>query len=304
MSRRKPSRLSLLRPEAGCLTALCRAVTLSSVSSIRPWYAAQAWKPRQALSRGPSPKIPRLNLPIDIDAKIVRFYGAGALLCLVVAANKMLSQSTCCDFRAILILAVPHITENPQAIASVMAGFLALCANVVGAVVTAAGLVAKKMLHDEHTGASSCSLSTSSFLTAGITAVIVLIARKPLTKHSTLRTVSQHNTLVIFAFVFHVRCDGSMFTSALSSWPSTLIGSIIVRILIVSIMHRFKLPIRVGIILNGANIFLSAFSSGVSDLFALATLAERARAKLLSMTGCFAHRAVIWALPLPVRCVS
>ena len=71
----------------------------------------------------------------------------------------------------------------------------------------------------------------------------------------------------------------------------------VVGILIVSIMHRFKLPIQVGIILNGANVFLSVFSGGVSDLFALATLAERARARLLSMTGSFAHRAVIWAVP-------
>jgi len=38
-----------------------------------------------------------------------------------------------------------------------------------------------------------------------------------------------------------------------------------------------------------------AFWSRVSDLFALAALTERARAELLSMTGCFAHRAVLCA---------
>jgi hypothetical protein len=63
----------------------------------------------------------------------------------------------------------------------------------------------------------------------------------------------------------------------------------VVGILIVSIMDT----LRIGIILDCANVSLSAFSSRVSDLFALATLAVRARARLLSMTGCFAHRAVI-----------
>ena len=50
-----------------------------------------------------------------------------------------------------------------------------------------------------------------------ITAVIVLIrvASKPLTKHSILRIVSQHNTLVIFAFFFRVHGDGSVFTSGI-----------------------------------------------------------------------------------------
>jgi hypothetical protein len=53
-----------------------------------------------------------------------------------------------------------------------------------------------------------------------ITAVGVLIASKPLTKHSILRIVSQHNTLVVSSssaslFVFHVHCDGSMFTSGI-----------------------------------------------------------------------------------------
>jgi hypothetical protein len=63
----------------------------------------------------------------------------------------------------------------------------------------------------------------------------------------------------------------------------------VVGILIVSIMDT----LRIGIILDCANVSLSAFSSRVSNFFALATLAERARARLLSMTGCFAHRAVI-----------
>jgi hypothetical protein len=63
----------------------------------------------------------------------------------------------------------------------------------------------------------------------------------------------------------------------------------VVGILIVSIMDT----LRNGIILNCANVSLSALLSRVSVLFALAALAERARARLLSMTGCFAHRAVI-----------
>ena len=63
----------------------------------------------------------------------------------------------------------------------------------------------------------------------------------------------------------------------------------VVGILIVSIMDT----LRIGVILNGANVSLSAFLSRVSNFFALATLAERARATLLSMTGRFAHRAVI-----------
>jgi hypothetical protein len=62
-----------------------------------------------------------------------------------------------------------------------------------------------------------------------------------------------------------------------------------VGILIVSIMDT----LRIGINLDCADVSLSAFSSRVSDLFALATLAERARAKLLSMTGCFAQRAIL-----------
>ena len=63
----------------------------------------------------------------------------------------------------------------------------------------------------------------------------------------------------------------------------------VVGILIVSIMDT----LRIGIILDCANVSLSAFSSRVSNFFALATLAERARATFLSMTGRFAHRAVI-----------
>ena len=66
----------------------------------------------------------------------------------------------------------------------------------------------------------------------------------------------------------------------------------VVGILIVSIMDT----LRIGIILDCANVSLSAFSSRVSNFFALAILAERARARLLSMTGCFAHRAVICAV--------
>ncbi len=65
----------------------------------------------------------------------------------------------------------------------------------------------------------------------------------------------------------------------------------VVGILIVSIMYG--LPI--GNILDGANVFQMAFSSRVSNFFALATLTEWARARLLSMTGCFTHRAVFWA---------
>ena len=62
-----------------------------------------------------------------------------------------------------------------------------------------------------------------------------------------------------------------------------------VGILIVSIIYISLTDI----ILNGVVAFLLAFSSRMFDLFAIATLTERARAKLLSTTGCFAHRAVI-----------
>jgi hypothetical protein len=65
----------------------------------------------------------------------------------------------------------------------------------------------------------------------------------------------------------------------------------VVGILIVSIMDT----LRIGIILDCANVSLSAFSSRVSDLFALAALTELARAELLSMSGCYAHRAVLCA---------
>ena len=42
-----------------------------------------------------------------------------------------------------------------------------------------------------------------------------------------------------------------------------------------------------------SNVFQMAFLSRVSNFFALPTLTECARARLLSMTGCFAHRAVL-----------
>ena len=57
-----------------------------------------------------------------------------------------------------------------------------------------------------------------------------------------------------------------------------------VGILIVSIIHSIS-GIDITLNLNAAVVLLSAFSSRVSDLFALATLTEWARAKLLSMTG-------------------
>ncbi len=63
-----------------------------------------------------------------------------------------------------------------------------------------------------------------------------------------------------------------------------------VGIFIVIIIHSIS---PIDITPNGAVALLSAFSSRVSDLFALAALTERARAELLSMSGCFAHRAVI-----------
>ena len=63
-----------------------------------------------------------------------------------------------------------------------------------------------------------------------------------------------------------------------------------VGIFIVSIIHRIS---PIDITPNGAVALLSAFS--VSDLFALAALTERARAELLSMSGCYAHRAVLCA---------
>ena len=66
-----------------------------------------------------------------------------------------------------------------------------------------------------------------------------------------------------------------------------------VGILIVSIIHSIS---AIDTTLNGAVALLLAFSSRVSDLFALATLTERARAELLSMTGCLAHRAVLCAV--------
>ena len=65
-----------------------------------------------------------------------------------------------------------------------------------------------------------------------------------------------------------------------------------VGIFIVIIIHSIS---PIDITPNGAVALLSAFSSRVSDLFALAALTERARAELLSMTGCFAHRAVLCA---------
>jgi hypothetical protein len=123
-------------------------------------------------------------------------------------------------FRAMLILAVslPRMTEKAakcalrrRTIALVMAGFLAFCANVVWAFVTAAGLVAKIIARSAYGDVGM--LIIDIFLV--ITAVIVLIASKPLTEHSILRIVSQHNTLVIFAFVFRVLCDGSMLTSGI-----------------------------------------------------------------------------------------
>ena len=65
-----------------------------------------------------------------------------------------------------------------------------------------------------------------------------------------------------------------------------------VGIFIVSIIHRIS---PIDITPNGAVALLSAFSSRVSDLFALAALTELARAELLSMSGCYAHRAVLCA---------
>ena len=137
-----------------------------------------------------------------------------------------------------------------------------------------------------------------------------------------------HSALAIIAFDSHVHCDGSVTSSgilyiflvvmlvltsvrkigAVTFLAAVTIGhahsAIIalaidahragVGILIVSIIHSIS-GIDITLNLNAAVVLLSAFSSRVSDLFALATLTERARAELLSMPGCLAHRAVLWA---------
>jgi hypothetical protein len=167
----------------------------------------------------------RKFLESPIDAKFVRVYGAGVLGklridCMSCAYREQNVEPIDFHFRAMLILAVslPRMTEKAakcalrrRTIALVMAGCLAFCANVVWAFVTAAGLVAKIVARRTYRDVGM--LIIVIFLV--ITAVIVLIASKPLTEHSILRIVSQHNTRIIFAFVFHVRCAGSMFTSCI-----------------------------------------------------------------------------------------
>ena len=99
----------------------------------------------------------RKFLESPIDAKIVRDYGAGVLGkvridCMSCAYREQNVEPIDFHFRAMLIIAVslPRMTEKAakcalrrRTIALVMAGFLAFCANLVWAFVTAAGLVAK-----------------------------------------------------------------------------------------------------------------------------------------------------------------
>ena len=159
-----------------------------------------------------------------------------------------------------------------------------------------------------------------------IIAIIVFIASRLLT----IWIVALHSALAIIAFVFHVDCDGSVnssgilyifvvvmlvltsvrkigavtFLAAVTIATVTHMVAIIIAlaidahragvgILIVSIIHSIS---AIDTTLNGAVALLLAFSSRVSDLFARATLTERARAELLSMTGCLAHRAVLCAV--------
>jgi len=155
-----------------------------------------------------------------------------------------------------------------------------------------------------------------------IIAIIVFIARRLLT----IWIVALHSALAVIAFVFHGHCDRSatssgilyifvvamlvltsvrkigavIFLAAITIAPLTHMAAIIalaidahradVGIFIISIIHSIS---PIDITPNGAVALLSAFSRRVSDLFALAALTERARARLLSMSGCFAHRAVI-----------
>jgi hypothetical protein len=159
-----------------------------------------------------------------------------------------------------------------------------------------------------------------------IIAIIIFIASRLLT----IWIAALHSALAINAFVLHVHCDRSVtssgilyvfvvvvtlvltsvrkigavtFLAAVTIATLTHMAPIIIAlaidahraavgILIVSIIHSISL---IDITLNGAVALLLAFSSRVSNFFALATLAERpgARARLQSMTGCFAHPAVI-----------
>jgi len=122
--------------------------------------------------------------------------------------------------RAMLILAVslPHMTEKAakcalrlRAIALVMAVFLAFRANMVWAFVTAASLVSIIVARRAYRNVIRFIIDIFVL----INAVIFLVASKLLTKHCIPRFASQHNTLVIIAFVFHFHCDGSMFTSGI-----------------------------------------------------------------------------------------
>ena len=148
-----------------------------------------------------------------------------------------------------------------------------------------------------------------------IIAIIVFIASRLLT----IWIAALHSALAIIAFVSHVHCDGSVTSSgilyifvvvmlvlisvrkigavtffaavtiaSLTHMVAIIIALVIdahragVGILIVSNIHSIS---PIDITLNSAVALLLAFSSRVSDLFALATLTEWARAKLLSMTG-------------------
>ena len=154
-----------------------------------------------------------------------------------------------------------------------------------------------------------------------ILAIIVFIASRLLT----IWIAALQSALAIIAFIPQVNCDRSatssgilyifvvvmlvltsvrkigavIFLAAITIAPLTHMVAIValaidahragVGIVIISIIDSVS---PIDITPNGAVALLSAFSSRVSDSFALAALTERARAELLSMTGCFAHRAV------------
>ncbi len=129
-----------------------------------------------------------------------------------------LSQSTSTQTMLILAVSLSHMTEKAakcalrlRAIALVMAVFLAFRANMVWAFVTAACLVAIIVARRAYRNVIRFIIDIILL----INAVIVLIASKLLSKHCIPGFASQHNTLVIIAFVFAFHCDGSKFTSGI-----------------------------------------------------------------------------------------
>ncbi len=122
------------------------------------------------------------------------------------------------------------------------------------------------------------------------------------------RSVTSPGILYILVAVMLVltsvrKIGAVIFLAAITIAPLTHMVAIIIAlaidahhagvgILIVSIIHGTS---PIDITLNGAVASLVALSNRVSDLVALAALTERARARLRSMAGGFANRAVIWA---------